>query len=228
MSVGEDRYFVFVADVPGGTDLFAARDNGSDVLQVTFTPVRESAPALSPDGASVAFLRTSAADTTPHLWLENLMNGAEREVRLPGKTAPRIEAAAWSRDGRTLYIRTPSGPWRTDVPPARIAPAPVAAAERAIADSAFDVLLGDPPVARAAPCPGGTGLCALADSGEVSPLAPDGRDPFRWGGDSVAYFVGDGVVVRPLGGGRTRPLAWAPKTPARPRQATFFAGPPQR
>jgi len=229
MEVGVDRYLIFVADAPGGSDLFAARDNGSDLIEVTFTPVLERSPVLSPDGAVVAFLRaTTPADTAPHLWLENLVNGAEREFRIPGKRPPRIEAAAWSRDGRTLYVRTSAGLWQSAAPPARMSPAPVGPAERAVADSAFEVLLGDPPVAYATACPGGVGLCAVGDSGRVSPLAPEGRDPFRWGSDSVAYFLGDAIVIRPLGGGRTRTLIWRPAVPVHPRQPTFFGGAPAR
>jgi hypothetical protein len=39
----------------------------------------------------------------------------------------------------------------------------------------------------------------------------------------VAYLEGDGYVVRPLTGGRTRALSWEPAL-GHPREATMYPG----
>ena len=46
--------------------------------------------------------------------------------------------------------------------------------------------------------------------------------PFRWGSDSVAYTEGASLVVRPLGGGRSRIVEWS-KAPSRPRDGSYWA-----
>jgi hypothetical protein len=127
---------------------------------------------------------------------------------------------AWTRDGRTLLLATDRGVWRADAPPAAADLRPVPAAERAAADSALEVWLGDPPFARAAACPAGRGICVLGDSG-ASPLDAEGDSPLRWGPDSVGYFVKGNLVVRPLGPGRMRELRWR-SAPGHPREATVF------
>ena len=84
--VGRDGYAIFVADGPEGeTDLFGVRTDGGPVFQITYTNVLEAAPALSPDGGAVGFLRgASARDSLPAtVWVLNLLTGAERELPLP-------------------------------------------------------------------------------------------------------------------------------------------------
>src|SRR6185295_17231283 len=110
-------------------------------------------------------------------------------------------------------------------PPATPRLEPVTGVLQAVADSALQVVLGDPPFAIVTSCAGGVGLCVPSDSGAVQVLDPDGRDAFAWGPDSVGYFVGSNIEVRPLGGGATRTLNWA-KVPDRPRTATQFPGVP--
>ena len=61
LEVGKDAYAVFVGEGSGGTDLFAIRANGGVPIALTFSPVSESAPALSPDGGMLAFLRTGGS-----------------------------------------------------------------------------------------------------------------------------------------------------------------------
>ena len=55
-------------------------------------------------------------------------------------------------------------------------------------------------------------------------LARGARDPLAWGTDSVAYFVGEEVEIRPLGAGRSRRLEI--ESPPAPRQMTAFMGKP--
>ena len=226
IQVGQEAFVVFVADgEENNGDLFAVPAAGGTAFQVTFTRVDESRPALSPDGSVVAFARGGLRPDAPvSVALLNLVNGAERRVELPPGAV--VQQIAWSGDTTELFIRTATGDYAFATPPAIPALHPVPASDAPFADSALAVLLGDPPFATAAPCAAGHGLCAHADSGETL-LDADGRDPFRWGGDSVAFFVGNGLVVRPLGAGRVRRVAWSREL-GRPREATYAPGPVER
>lgn len=223
--IGKDAYAVFVADVPGGSDLFAVVPAGGAPIQLTFSPIAESDPVLSPDGSAVVFLRhqTIGGADRPTVWVLNLLSGAERELVLPiaWKLAP--DRAAWSHDGTAIYIATARGPVRMAAPPRAPAPIMVPAAGRSAADSSFMVLLGTPAFASVAPC--GDGLCTVGPDGQRAPLASPAFGGTRWGRDSVGYFSGDRFYVRPLGPGHARFLEWSPP-PVHPRELTFFAGRP--
>lgn len=224
--VGRDAYVIFVADGPGGqSDLFAVRADGGSVFQITFTSVIEAAPALSPDGGTVAFLRgRTAQDSVPTtLWILNLLSGAERELPLTAGARP--DRVGWSADGKRLYVRAGSDRYVLGAPPAGAAARPLADAERAVADSSFSVLLGDPPFGRVMPCD--DGLCVRPDSGAPSRFAEHAHDGVRWGADSVGFFSGEDLVVRPLGPGRPRRVEWS-AVPGRPREMTVFLGRSER
>lgn len=225
IAVGSDPMVVFVGGAgPAGGDLYALPTAGGRAIPITFSPVGEMRPALSPDGGAVAFLRGgSLTDSLPaSVWVMNLTNGTEREVRLPGGAgAP--EQVGWTGEGRALVIRAGGRLYRTGAPPARDVAVPVAGAERAAAESALAVLLGRPVFARAVPCADGENLCVLGDTGSPALLAAKAREPARWGDDSVAYLEGGRLVVRPLGAGRARVVEWS-AVPPRPRQPTVFAG----
>jgi hypothetical protein len=221
--VGKDAYLVFVADGPGGRgDLFGVRSDGGAVFQITYTTVAEAAPALSPDGSMVAFLRArSLRDSVPStLWVLSLVNGGERELVLPAG-AGRPERVGWAADGRSLFVRAAGGVYRVRAPPGAPEPHRVTAAERPRADSALAVLLGDPPFARAVPC--GSSLCVQGDTGSPAPFAEAAHDPVRWGPDSVGYLTDAALLVRPVGPGRSRRVAWK-NVPASPRELTYFPG----
>jgi len=226
IKVGEEPFVIFVADgEEGNGDLFAVPAAGGTAYQVTFTRVDESRPALSPDGSVVAFARGGfRADAPLSVALLNLVNGAERRIDLP--QGVEVQRISWSPDGTEIFIRTGAGTFASATPPASPLLHVVPASDAAIADSALAVLLGDPPFAVAGNCADGQGLCVLERSGET-PLDPDGRDPLRWGGDSVAFFVDDALVVRPLGAGRVRRVAWS-HVPGRPREASYTPGPADR
>ena len=89
---------MFVGGSGVSGDLYAVRADGGPAFPLTYTPVAELAPALAPDGADLAFLRgQSLRDSTPAtVWVMNLLNGAERELRLP-KDAGTPERVGWSR-----------------------------------------------------------------------------------------------------------------------------------
>lgn len=228
ISVGEEDFAVFAAESPGGgEDLFAVPSSGGAVAQVTFTPMYEGAPALSPNGDMVAFVRgRSAADTTSHrVWVMNLLNGAERE--LPAALSMGVpQRIGWSRDGRTIFVRTSHLSYRVAAPPAAPDPAPVTVADGLQADSALGVILGEPPFAEVIPCAAGKGICVRTRLGETQELDSLGREPVRWGADSIGYFVGTDFLVRPLAGGKSRRLLWR-RAPAGIHALTFVQARPR-
>ena len=224
VKVGQEAYVVLVADGEDNVgDLFASSTGGGMAWRITFTRVDERLPALSPDGISLAFVRSRAPGDTAalHVAVMNLLNGAERQLALP--TGMRVDQLAWSADGGRFYIRSADQLLVSPAPPAPTAFTAVPAATTATAESAFVVLLGTPPARAAGSCMSGSGLCVRLRDGSVVPLAPEGSAPLRWSGDSVAYWNTGGYVVRPLTGGRTRALTWAPPL-VHPRQATMFPG----
>jgi hypothetical protein len=156
----------------------------------------------------------------------NLLSGAERQVRLL-KDAGRPSQVGWAKDGRSLVVGTERGLYRTPAPPVEGEPQAVPPVERAAAESSLAVLLGAPPFARAVPCPEPADLCVVGEAGTPTLLAAGSHDAARWGPDSVAYFRGGDLVVRPLGPGRERRVTLR-GGPAGPRQPTVFAGPPAR
>lgn len=221
--VGRDAYVIFVADGPeGAPDLFGVRTDGGPVFQITYTNVLEAAPALSPDGGAVAFLRgASSGDTVPAaVWVLNLLTGADRELALPAG-APAPERVGWSPDGGSLYVRAGGARYALRAPPAGAAARVLTGAARAAADSSLWVLLGDPPFGRAVQC--GSALCVRADTGAPTAFAENAHDAVRWGSDSVGYVSGGNLMVRPLGTGRVRRVEWT-EVPAKPRDLTVFLG----
>ncbi len=113
IDVGRESYAIFVGGSGIGGDLYAVRADGGPAYQITYTTVPELRPALSPDGAQVAFFRgLSLRDSTPaSVWVLNLLNGADRELRLP-KDAGLPERIGWSSDGKTLLVKTSQSLYR--------------------------------------------------------------------------------------------------------------------
>jgi hypothetical protein len=227
--IGRDPMVVFVGgDAPGGGDLYVLEPAGGPATRITFSVVGEMRPALSPDGGQVAFLRAGTlTDSTPaSVWVLNLANGAERRIRLPRGADPPKDVA-WSDDGRSLVVRSARGVYGAPAPPQQAEARPLAGPERVAAESALAVLLGRPAFARVVPCAEERDLCVVADTGPPALLARDAREPVRWGSDSVAYLSGTQLLVRPVGAGRARRVAWS-DVPPRPRQFTVFPGSTER
>jgi hypothetical protein len=223
MEIGSDAYAVFVGGAGSNSDLYAVRPGGGQPVAITFTTVAELRPALSPDGGALAFLRgASLRDSTPaSVWVMNLLSGSERELGLP-QGAGRPIQVGWEPAGTSLILRAERGLYRVNAPPLAPAPRAVPAPERTRAESTLAVLLGNPVFATVIPCQTRDDLCVSA-AGAPGLLAREARDPARWGDDSVAFFVGDELEIRPLAKGRPRRLSWT-RIPASPRQLTFFPG----
>lgn len=221
IAVGEDPFVAFVAEgADGRTDIFAGLPAGGELSRITFTPVAESHPALTPSGDAVAFIRypPDAATATPRLVVLNLLNGAERDVATSALAGP-VEGLAWNTDLTALLLRSAGVTWRIPFPFGDDPPVRLDGVARAAADSAIDVLLGEPAFARAGACDAG-GICVTGPSGAPAVVSASGHDPFRWGTDSLAWFEEGRVVVRPLGPGAARTLTWL-EMPAHMRQGSY-------
>jgi hypothetical protein len=223
IEVGSEAYAVFVGGTGLASDLYAVRSDGGPAYPLTFTPVAEMRPALSPDGVMVAFLRgKSLRDSIPAtVWILNLLSGTDRELRLP-KGAGLPLQVGWLRDRTSLIVYTDRGYYVAD-PPAGSNARAVPESQRAEAESAVAVLLGDPVFARVVPCRTADALCVVGDTGSPGLLVRGARDPLRWGPDSVAFLLGARLEIRPLGPGRPRRLTWS-NLPENPRQVSFFEG----
>ena len=220
--VGRDSYAVFVADAPGGArDLFGVRGDGGAVFQITFTPVHEARPALSPDGGMVAFLRARRLQDSVAgaVWVMNLLTGAERRIEMPARID--ADAVGWTRDGRSLLVTASRFAYEIPAPPARGEPRAIPPFEWRRVDSALGVFVGDPPFARVYQCE--ESLCAVSAGGTPAAVADQGRDPARWGADSLAYFMGDELLIRPVGPGKARRVPWT-GAPPNPRELSGFPG----
>jgi hypothetical protein len=228
IEVGHESFAIFVGGNGLNGDLYAVRADGGPAIPITFTTVAELRPSLSPGGTEVAFLRgRSLRDSVPAtIWVMNLLNGAERELRLP-KGAPAPERVAWTGDGGSVLVSAGEQAYRVNAPPQAQDAVEVPPEERAAADSSLAVLIGDPVFARVIPCQRPEDLCVVSRSGKPGILAQSARDPVRWGPDSVAFFVGELLQIRPLARGRPRLLNWS-EVPARPRQMTFFQAPAEK
>jgi hypothetical protein len=224
LEVGHDAYAVFVGGSGLASDLYAVRADGGPVSPLTYTPVAELAPVLSPDGASVAFLRAkSLRDSAPaSVWILNLLNGADRELGLPKGAGP-PRRLAWYHGGGSIVVETAHGLYLVQAPPAKAESRPVLPSEQARAESSLAVLLGDPVFGRVVPCETPGELCVVGDTGAPGFLVRGAHDPLRWGPDSVAFLLGSRLEIRPLARGRPRRLTWS-NVPENPRQVTFFEG----
>ena len=218
IEVGEQAFVIGVGEgSDAATDLFAAPAGGGSFVRLTFNRAEERAPALSPDGLRVAFLRRSAGGPWT-LVLLDLRNSGERTTPVPAE-AGEPERLAWSANGERVLLRG-RGYYESPAPPGK--PLLQPARDAAQADSLTAVLLGDPPRGSIVPCDSG-GLCIRSRTGEQTPLGAGVHGAIRWGSDSVGYFSNTRFEVRPLGGGRVRQPAWK-EAPAGLRELTYHPG----
>jgi hypothetical protein len=216
VALGQEPYLAFAATGEGRLgDVYVVKPDGGEIWPVTYTRVDERLPALAPHGVGLAFVRRAGGED--EVVVMDLAGGGERRaLRL---AADSVTGLAW-RGPEELWVRTTAGAWRVT---RSGEPMPLAAPP-AVRDSAFLVLLGEPAFAAAARCDTAPGLCIRTADGAEHDLSAEGRDAARWGADSVAYFLGDRLAVRPLGAGRERLLRWHPE-PVAPRAVSYFPGP---
>jgi hypothetical protein len=211
---GREAFVVFAATGEGELgDLYAVKPDGGEIWPITYTRLDERLPGLSRDGLRLAFVRRSG--TSDGVVVMDLARGSEAKVL---ETADSVVALTWRPDGE-LWVRSAREGWRI-----RQGEQPAALDAGPATDSAFAVVVGEPAFATVAACDSPPGLCVRAATGETQVLEPGGKDPLRWGSDSVAYFLNDRLYVRPLGPGRERFLRWHPD-PAAPRTPSYFEAP---
>ncbi len=216
VALGQEPFLVFAATGEGRAgDLYAVKPAGGEIWPVTYTRVDERLPAIAPNGVGLAFVRRARGREV--VVVMDLSTGSERRaLRLEGDSVTRL---AW-RGQEELWVRTAGSAWRVT---RAGEPAPLDA-PAAVRDSAFQVPLGEPAFATAGACASGDGVCTRGVDGVEHLLEAGARDAARWGPDSVAYFVGDRLTVRPLAPGREREIRWHP-APVEPRAVSYFAGP---
>lgn len=222
IEVGEEPFAVVVGEGPDGrTDLFAVSAGGGAVTQLTFTVPIEMGPRLTRDGGVLAFvrMRDTLATTPREVVLMNLVSGSERPLPLPAE-AGQARQVGWSDDETTLYVQTDRGVWAVPAPPAQAVARAVTPGD-AVADTALALWLGTPRFARAIGC--GEGVCAITPRGDTTTLTPTGHHPLRWGTDSVAWFDGEVLMIRPLGPGGPRRMTWT-QPPRNPRDGAYAKG----
>lgn len=218
---GRTPFLVFVAEgADDNTDLFIGEPGGGRILQLTFTPVLELAPALSPDGSVVAFLRMK--DTLPgtrrDIVLMGITSGSETRLSLPPEAGVPLRLA-WSEDLEWIYAFTAQGIWRLSAQRGEKVAELLTGAAREVADSALSSWIGRPRFAEIITC-ANPGVCLTLPSGDTIQLTSTGRDAFPWGADSVAWFEGTRVLVRALSGGNLRQVDWT-GMPSHPRSASY-------
>ena len=172
ISVGDEAFVMFVGEgIDQHTDLFAVAAGGGGVFQVTFTPLIEQHPRLSPIGTIVAFLRMrdTLAGTPRDVVLMDLATGSDAVLALPPGSGRPLDLA-WNAAGSSLYVRTDRGVWQSPAPPSPSSFVPVAPAGLAGADSSLDLWLGQPRFARAIGCAAG-GLCIIGPKGDTTASA---------------------------------------------------------
>ncbi len=186
---------------------------------IASAPARERLPALSPDGATVAFVQ-SGADGRDAVMLQPVNQAAARALTLPA-AGESDSMPVWSRDGtRIAFVRVSSGSCRFMLVPASGGEARAVGPCLQGTWSQFDWT------------PDGRGLVMggpRADGGAGAPLQRLDLASGRW--QPLAYAIGDGEVdqlpryspdgrllvfrrnlsladlwIMPAGGGTPRPL----------------------
>ncbi len=209
VEVGDEAFVVAVGEGPDGSvDLFAAPAEGGRFYQLTFNPLVESNPTVSPSGTRLAFLRQAAGRAAPELLVMNLLNGTERPRSLPADAGPVVRLGFASTDD-SLVVATEGGLYLATA-------AGVESVSPSVAPT-FDSLtyerLGDGGFASLRPCRAGSGWCVVKADGLETALPTDASDPIRWGNDGLAYLRNGKIEVRPLGGGRVRQPTWSNQPP---------------
>jgi hypothetical protein len=226
INAGEEAFVIGVGEGADSlTDLYAAPAGGGRFIRLTFNRPEERFPKLSPDGSTVAFLRTAGSQKgSPwSLVVFNLWNSSESSAPLPAD-AGQPERLGWSPDGRQIVVRA-GGLFVTPGPPDPLALTAIPPGSAVQADSFSRERLGDPPRGLIREC-ADRGLCVFVEGGGMTPLDTEATGAVRWGSDSLGYFLPGGFEVRPLSGGRPRRPVWS-GAPDRFRQLTHHPGTPR-
>jgi Tol biopolymer transport system component/DNA-binding winged helix-turn-helix (wHTH) protein len=110
-SVSPDGNKVAFAWGPGGpgsnVDIYVKPVTSGEPQRLTTSPARDDAPAWSPDGRSIAFMRSTSGGSTEDLMVLPAAGGAER--RLTAMSVPDVRnrmphGLAWAPDGKGIAL----------------------------------------------------------------------------------------------------------------------------
>lgn len=105
--VGDTNALVYQSGCPlPSADVYAVAPDGSGLQQLTDTPTHEFDPALSPNGARVAFSRQEVADRCDGCPQSLWVTSPAQQLTSPqySDEAPFDESPSWSPDGSTLVF----------------------------------------------------------------------------------------------------------------------------
>jgi Tol biopolymer transport system component len=83
------------------SQLYSAAADGSDLLPLTWPGTNDGAPAASPDGSQIAFLRVSSGGLS-RVWLMSTDGSNQRQLTPDDTTGGDVFRPAWSPDGTRL------------------------------------------------------------------------------------------------------------------------------
>jgi WD40 repeat protein len=110
VAVAQTERIVFSSTADGSFDLFAIDPNGSNPVNLTQSSAHEWDPAVSPDGARIAFSRRDQGRTSSDIWVM-AANGTAQERLNKENDPPHDRDPAWSPDGQWLaWTRSEGGP----------------------------------------------------------------------------------------------------------------------
>lgn len=95
------------------SDLYQADINGGELIQLTDLPGQQSAPAISPDGQTIAFEHDDHQGRQYTINSLGLIDIDGSNLRVIGEDLDRsIEQPQWANDGASLYFRYTDRGWR--------------------------------------------------------------------------------------------------------------------
>jgi serine/threonine protein kinase/Tol biopolymer transport system component len=84
--------------------LLSIADSTTKALTAPLTQFRDLAPAFSPDGSTVAFLRSSVAFMDTDLFVVSTAGGQPKRLTFDGRVGDWQESPAWTQDGREIIF----------------------------------------------------------------------------------------------------------------------------
>jgi serine/threonine protein kinase/Tol biopolymer transport system component len=103
LAFSPDGNWVAYVSVPGNT-LWKSRTDGSERLQLTYSPSRAEFPSWSPDGSKIAYLDSSIGQT-PQAFLISSQGGNPEKLPIDGRAVD----FNWSLDGNHIVFGTGPG-----------------------------------------------------------------------------------------------------------------------